>query len=270
MAQVKIAIGDSSYDVEAAISDQLPVPVLLGQDVPELLEMLQKPKTQNTTVDPDGEMAWMTTTRSQWKEQTKQESEDHQAEANNTVLPASSKNLTNSVTLNCEDTNEEIPGSSFHEELFQGGKIRQKLSKKQKRENNLQRQQMQTKQPLNISTAELRLLQQEDPTLSEIREAAANQTKQSKYFLQDGLLYRRWIPSGEQVSNMSVDQLVLPSHCHKAILSLAHEIPLAGHLGQKITERILQRFYWPTLFQDVREVCKACPECQRTASGKTV
>ena len=70
---------------------------------------------------------------------------------------------------------------------------------------------------------------------------------------------------------MSIDQLVLPSHCRKTILSLAHEIPLAGHLGQKKTaERILQRFYWPTLFQDVREVCKACPECQRTASGKTV
>ena len=56
---------------------------------------------------------------------------------------------------------------------------------------------MQTKQPLDISTAKLRLLQQEDPMLSEIREAAANQIKQSKYFLQDGLLYRRWIPSGE-------------------------------------------------------------------------
>ena len=70
---------------------------------------------------------------------------------------------------------------------------------------------------------------------------------------------------------MSVDQLVLPSHCHKTILSLAHEIPLAGHLGQKKTaERILQGFYWPTLFQDVRKVCKACPECQRIASGKTV
>ena len=82
-------------------------------------------------LDPDREMAWMTT-RSQWKEQTKQESEDHQAEANNMVLPASSESLTNSVTLNCEDTNEEIPGSSFHEELFHGGKIRQKLLKKQK------------------------------------------------------------------------------------------------------------------------------------------
>ena len=70
---------------------------------------------------------------------------------------------------------------------------------------------------------------------------------------------------------MSIDRLVLPSHCRKTILPLAHQIPLAGHLGKKkTTERILQRFYWPTLFQDVREVCKACPECQRTASTKTV
>ena len=43
LAQVKIAIGDSSYEVEAAISDQLPVPVVLDRDVPEFLEMLQKP-----------------------------------------------------------------------------------------------------------------------------------------------------------------------------------------------------------------------------------
>ena len=130
LVQVNIAIGDFSYDVEAAVSDQLPVPVLLGRDVPELLEMLQKPKTQNVTLNPDREMAWMTTTRSQRKKQTKQAIEDHQAEANNTILPTSSNNLTNPVTLNCEDINEEIPGSCFHEMLFQGGKIRQKLKQK--------------------------------------------------------------------------------------------------------------------------------------------
>ena len=87
------------------MSNQLSVPVLLGRDV---LELPQKPRTQNTTLDPDREMGWMTTTWSQWKEQTKQESEDHQAEANNTVLPANNEKLTNSVTLNCEDTNESM------------------------------------------------------------------------------------------------------------------------------------------------------------------
>ena len=69
MAQVKIAVGDSSYEVEAAISNQLPVPVLLGRDVPELLEMLKTPtpRTQVSTLEPDKEGAWITTTQSQWK-----------------------------------------------------------------------------------------------------------------------------------------------------------------------------------------------------------
>ena len=38
-------------------------------------------------------------------------------------------------------------------------------------------------------------------------------------------------------------------------------------MGRKKTgNRVLQRFYWPTLFQDVAEKCKTCPECQKTAS----
>ena len=76
LAKVKIAVGDSSYEVEAAISDQLPVPVLLGRDVPELLEMLRKPRTQSSTLESDQEGAWMTTTRSQWKKQTTTEIKD--------------------------------------------------------------------------------------------------------------------------------------------------------------------------------------------------
>ena len=66
---------------------------------------------------------------------------------------------------------------------------------------------------------------------------------------------------------MMVEQLVLLSVCRSTILSLAHSIPLAGHLGRKkIGDRVLQRFYWPTLFQDVATKCKSCPECQKTAT----
>ena len=49
----------------------------------------------------------------------------------------------------------------------------------------------------------------------------------------------------------------------EAIIRLAHDIPFTGHLGQeKMARRILQRFYWPTLFQDVRRYCEMCKECQ--------
>ena len=36
----------------------------------------------------------------------------------------------------------------------------------------------------------------------------------------------------------------------------------------KTAKRILYRFYWPTLFRDVREYCKSCTSCQKTSSKK--
>jgi hypothetical protein len=68
-------------------------------------------------------------------------------------------------------------------------------------------------------------------------------------YKESGLLYRQWVP--HQESGVStVQQLVLP---FKVVLRLAHEIQMAGHLGQKkARDRALQRFYWPTVFQDVQ------------------
>ena len=41
---------------------------------------------------------------------------------------------------------------------------------------------------------------------------------------------------------------------------------MAGHLGRKkTTDRILQRFYWPGVFRDVKNHCRTCAECQKTA-----
>ena len=81
------------------------------------------------------------------------------------------------------------------------------------------------------------------------------------------------IASGPHQAEMRVRCLlisvVLPSSCRKAVLQLAHAIPLAGHMGRKKTsERILQRFYWPNVFKDATEFCKTCQECQKTAPGK--
>lgn len=69
----------------------------------------------------------------------------------------------------------------------------------------------------------------------------------------------------------TIEQLVLPLQCRKAVLKLAHEIPRAGHMGRRKTaQRILQRFYWPCLFKDVKEFCEACSECQKTAPGRNI
>ena len=51
------------------------------------------------------------------------------------------------------------------------------------------------------------------------------------------------------------------SHPH----SVAHDIPMAGHFGKKKTaDRILRRFYWLGLHQDVAQHCTTCEQCQKS------
>ena len=82
----------------------------------------------------------------------------------------------------------------------------------------------------------------------------------------DRLLYRSWHPEGAEVGDVrSYEQLVLPLHCRPVVLRLAHDVPLEGHLGVKKTrDRVLQRYYWPRVFNDVAEYCCTCKVCQRS------
>jgi hypothetical protein len=59
------------------------------------------------------------------------------------------------------------------------------------------------------------------------------------------LLYRVYSkPSGE-----SIHQIVLPRQLRDMILKLGHDIPLAGHLGNKKTrDRIMQHFFGQVYF----------------------
>ena len=55
------------------------------------------------------------------------------------------------------------------------------------------------------------------------------------------------------------------------MLQLAHEVPIAGHLGKhKTAKRILRRFYWPTLYKDVEDFCRSCQVCQKFSKQKVV
>ena len=66
-----------------------------------------------------------------------------------------------------------------------------------------------------------------------------------------------------------MEQLILPKQCREVVLRMGHEIPLAGHLGtEKTRQRILRRFYRPTLFRDVEQFCKSCINCQKSGNRK--
>ena len=58
-------------------------------------------------------------------------------------------------------------------------------------------------------------------------------------------------------------QIVVPPAYRHDILSLAHETPLAGHLGiNKTYYKVLNHFYWPGLRGDTKRFCKTCHTCQ--------
>lgn len=45
---------------------------------------------------------------------------------------------------------------------------------------------------------------------------------------------------------------------------LAHEVPMAGHLGiTKTKDRVLQRCYWPGAFNNIAQYCCLYEVCQR-------
>lgn len=86
---------------------------------------------------------------------------------------------------------------------------------------------------------------------------------ESSYFVQDGLLCRRYVVQKEAFTNSCV-QVVVPYKFRKAVLGLAHN-GVAGHTGiRKTYDRIVRRFYWPRVRRDVSSYIKSCHVCQLT------
>ncbi|XP_063788599.1 uncharacterized protein LOC134943977 [Pseudophryne corroboree] len=77
------------------------------------------------------------------------------------------------------------------------------------------------------------------------------------------LLYRVAKVEGDRPVREKV-QLVVPRSFREQLMSVAHEIPLAGHQGRDRTlRRLTQNFFWPGVSDDVRTYCKSCDVCQR-------
>ena len=111
--------------------------------------------------------------------------------------------------------------------------------------------------------------QKQDPALTSLRQSALSEAEAVKvpvcYFTENGVLMRKWRPpyvSADEEWKV-VNQVVVPKPYQNHIMSMAHDIPMAGHLGVKKTcDRILQHFYWPNLRRSVADYCKSCHTCQ--------
>ena len=95
---------------------------------------------------------------------------------------------------------------------------------------------------------------------NDIQNSDSTNNKDTMYFIENGLLLRRWRDRRDGDSS-AVVQVVIPSK--QSVLSLAHDNVWAGHLGvAKTYDRVLQHFFWPGLKKDVTNFCRTCPICQ--------
>ena len=128
------------------------------------------------------------------------------------------------------------------------------------------------------STAELRTLQENDSDIGPILRAFASERRPtsqemsvmspaSRHYwiiwdaliLQDGLLCKKFI---KKVGTGEYIQFIMPTAMKKEVLHQMHDSVLSGHLGCKKTKaKIIQRFYWYSLRDDIKLHIQKCDVC---------
>jgi hypothetical protein len=127
----------------------------------------------------------------------------------------------------------------------------------------------------NITPEQLAEEQKKDPSLEKIRQSVEHPPGLSRgkkkanggqYKWIKGLLYRVYEQGGKVFK-----QVVVPKKFRNDVMALAHDTPMAGHLGvQKTRARVWGDFVWPGVCGDVRRFCASCDACQRsTPKGLT-
>ena len=85
--------------------------------------------------------------------------------------------------------------------------------------------------------------------------------KQSKYFaIKNNYLYKK---TNEKFIR------VIRSHEMEAVLYMMHNDPTAGHFAVDIMfDKIKERYYWPQMYENIREYVRSCDSCQRRGKPK--
>uniref|UniRef100_A0A8C5QAC5 Gypsy retrotransposon integrase-like protein 1 n=1 Tax=Leptobrachium leishanense TaxID=445787 RepID=A0A8C5QAC5_9ANUR len=107
----------------------------------------------------------------------------------------------------------------------------------------------------------------DDITLAPYRQQAGRDPGglgEVRFAWDQGKLYRTSGGTSQGIDRVPHRQLVVPEKYRRDLLRIAHDIPLASHLGHRRTlHRLTQSFFWPGLSGEVRDYCRTCGVCQR-------
>ncbi|KZS00006.1 Uncharacterized protein APZ42_003891, partial [Daphnia magna] len=64
--------------------------------------------------------------------------------------------------------------------------------------------------------------------------------------------------------NLCKKPVVVPASIRQALVEEYHDSPLSGHLAYRRTcQRLRDKYYWPSMLEDVKEYCQKCETCAR-------
>lgn len=110
--------------------------------------------------------------------------------------------------------------------------------------------------------------QQKDPEIIPLYfliERKRDKNESGQYYIKAGILMRKWRPQTQSELDECelYEQIVVPKKYRDEILSVAHENPLAGHLGvTKTHDKITRYFNWSGIRGDIRKFFQTCNICQ--------
>ncbi|KAL2092949.1 hypothetical protein ACEWY4_010261 [Coilia grayii] len=243
VADVYLEVQGQIYQVTVGVVERLSHPVVIGQDIVVLPELLQNVQPVNLVM-----------TRAQCKTQAQQKDEDD---------------------TNATDMHELAFAQA---DITPPARVKPRKTRRQRRQARLVGS---VEENLPCVSSEddwgevadnFEQLQREDGTLKVAFERATHDGATAPvvtdlsgefYVVREGLLYH-------QPAEGRPEQLVVPTKLRGRVLEMGHDIPWSGHLSlSKTYDRIAARFYWPGLYTDVQRFCKSCPTCQLTSNRRT-
>ena len=202
-AEVDIATLGQQHRVTAAVVDDLPVDAMLGKDLPLLDLIAEHVRATNDT--PSIEEDALIATRAQSR-QMAQQAELQQAQE---------------ATSGCQPTPWEDLARIDDDLIEPAGKTRVRMSRGQRREHNQLRV-----NPLP-DVMSIQQMQEEDEELQKV--VREDQTGRFSK------LRGAWVRSWKTKDGQEIQQLLLPKPLRGQVLEVAHQIPLAGHMGKDRT-----------------------------------
>ena len=89
------------------------------------------------------------------------------------------------------------------------------------------------------------------------------------FFVENNILCRAQAPTSEKRKPFIHRQVVMPLSLRKSLVEEYHNSALSGHLAYRRTfQKLKDKYYLPSMLNDIREYCQKCEECARQKRSK--